>query len=298
MNRYERILGGLFGVACGDALGAAAEFMSKDEIEKKYGYLKDIISGGYWNLTLGEVTDDTMMTIAVAEGILDNPENPVEDIGRHFIEWYDDSPRFMGRIIRIALSEYKRCFDWSKTAYAAHQITGGMSAGNGSLMRCLPVALYYRDRDKMLEITAAQSQLTHYDRKATDACRFYNMLAYDYLNERPKTDTIRKYIEEYPEYGCVYTMTKNELKSTGYVFDTLVCALWCFINTSSFEEAVCEAVNLGGDADTVAAITGGLAGVYYGSNAVPARWKDKIEVRDKLISIAKRFAGIKDKIDG
>jgi len=165
MDRYERILGGLFGVACGDALGGTLEFMSKDEIKRKYGYLKDIIGGGCWDLKPGEVTDDTMMTIAVAEGILDNPENPIDDIGKHFIEWYDSKPRDIGNIIRIALGQYKRSNDWMKTAYYAHQVTGGKSAGNGSLMRCLPVALYYYDVEKMLEITASQSVLTHYDQK-------------------------------------------------------------------------------------------------------------------------------------
>lgn len=83
MDRYEIILGGPFEVACGDALGGTLEFMSKDEIKRKYGYLKDIIGGGCWALKPGEVTDDTMMTIAVAEGILDGPENYIEDIGKH-----------------------------------------------------------------------------------------------------------------------------------------------------------------------------------------------------------------------
>jgi ADP-ribosyl-[dinitrogen reductase] hydrolase len=111
MNRYERILGGLFGVACGDALGGTLEFMLKDEIKKEYGYLKDIIGGCCWDLAPGEVTDDTMMTIAVAEGILDNPPNPIEDIGKHFIKWYDSKPKDIGEIIQIALDEYKRSND-------------------------------------------------------------------------------------------------------------------------------------------------------------------------------------------
>jgi len=289
MDRYERILGGLFGVACGDALGGTLEFMSRDEIKRRYGYLKDIIGGGCWNLKPGEVTDDTMMTIAVAEGILDNPENPVEDIGKHFIKWYDSKPKDIGNIIRIALGEYKRNSDWMKVAYYAHQATGGKSAGNGSLMRCLPVALYYIDVEKMLEITASQSVLTHYDQKATDACQFYNLLVYDYLNDKPKVPAIREHIEKYPEYKQVFQVSKEELKPTGYVFDTLICALWCFINTSTFEDAVCEAANLGGDADTIAAITGGMAGVYYGFGAIPDRWKEKILVKEQLTSIAKRM---------
>lgn len=291
MDRYERILGGFFGVACGDAMGGTLEFMSKDDIKRKYGYLKDIIGGGCWDLKPGEVTDDTMMTIAVAEGIMDNPENPIEDIGKHFIEWYDNKPKDIGNIIRIALDEYKRSNDWMKTGYYAHQATGGMSAGNGSLMRCLPVALYYNDVKKMLEITASQSMLTHYDKKATDANQFYNLLVYNYLNDKPKVPAIKKHIEKYPEYEQVFKLLKEELKPTGYVFDTLICALWCFINTSTFEDAVCEAVNLGGDADTIAAITGGMAGVYYGYDAIPKRWKEKILIFEQLTSIAKRIIG-------
>jgi ADP-ribosyl-[dinitrogen reductase] hydrolase len=84
-------------------------------------------------------------------------------------------------------------------------------------------------------------------------------------------------------------LSKDQLKPTGYVVDTLICALWCFINTSSFEDAVCEAANLGGDADTIAAITGGMAGVYYGYNAIHDRWKEKILVKEQLTSIAKRM---------
>ena len=107
MDIHDRILGGLFGVACGDALGGTLELMSKYEIEREYGYLKDIIGGGCWNLQPGEVTDDTLMTIAVAEGILHNPENPIEYIGKYFIKWYDSNPKDIGNIIRIALGEYK-----------------------------------------------------------------------------------------------------------------------------------------------------------------------------------------------
>ncbi|HHW31103.1 MAG TPA: ADP-ribosyl-[dinitrogen reductase] hydrolase [Clostridiaceae bacterium] len=295
MNKNNRILGGLFGVACGDALGGTLEFMSKYEIEREYGYLKDIIGGGCWDLEPGEVTDDTMMTIAVAEGILDNPDNPVEDIGKHFIKWYDSRPKDIGNIIRIALGEYKRSKDWTKAALYAHEATGGMSAGNGSLMRCLPVALYYDDIEKMLEITTSQSLLTHYDQKATDACQFYNLLAYHYLNyEKSKIAAIIEYIEQYPEYKQVFHLSKKELMPTGYVVDTLICALWCFINTSSFEDAVCEAANLGGDTDTIAAITGGLAGVFYGHEAIPAGWKEKILVRERLYSIAEKIIEVKN----
>lgn len=298
MDRLNRVMGGLFGVACGDALGGTLEFMTVDEIAGKYGYLRNIIGGGYGNLVPGEVSDDTMMTIAVAEGILDNPADPIEDIGRHFIKWFDSRPRGIGRIVRFALGEYKRTNDWQKAALYAHRTANGMSAGNGSLMRCLPAALYYDDADKMCKVTAAQSLLTHYDKQAADACLFYNLMAYDYMHEKQKTDVINEHIKKYPEYKCVFGMSKEELKPTGYVFDTLVCVLWCFINTASFEEAVCEAANLGGDADTIAAITGGMAGVYYGYDSIPGRWKGKISVKERLISVSKRFVIAYNEMNG
>ena len=86
------IKGGLYGVAVGDALGGTTEFMSAGDIRAQYGYLQDIIGGGVWGLAPGEVTDDTMMTLCVAEGILQNPADPEEPIGRLFLEWYQSRP--------------------------------------------------------------------------------------------------------------------------------------------------------------------------------------------------------------
>jgi ADP-ribosyl-[dinitrogen reductase] hydrolase len=286
MEMNSRILGGLFGVACGDALGGTLEFLTRDEGKKKHGYLKDIIGGGCWDLEPGEVTDDTMMTIAVAEGILDSPENPINYIGERFMKWYLSKPKDIGEIIEFALREYSRSKDWSKTAKFVHDYSNGMSAGNGSLMRCIPVALYYGDINKMIEITVKQSKLTHWDEKATRACVFYNKLVNKYINGVSKIPAIREVIEEYPEYKTVFQIRKEELEPSGYVVDTLLCSLWCFINTTTFEDAVCEAVNLCGDADTIGAITGGLAGVYYGFEKIPERWKEKILIKDKLTEVA------------
>lgn len=293
MEKYSRILGGLFGVACGDALGGTLEFLTQEEGKKKYGYLKDIIGGGYWDLDAGEVTDDTMMTIAVAEGILDNPENPINYIGERFMKWYLSKPKDIGEIIEFALKEYSRSKDWSKTAKYVHDYSNGMSAGNGSLMRCIPVALIYDDINKMIEITEKQSKLTHWDEKATRACVFYNKLVNQYINNGSKIPVIRNVIKEYPEYNVVFKMSKEELNPSGYVVDTVICALWCFVNTATFEDAVCEAVNLCGDADTIGAIVGGLAGVYYGFNSVPERWRERIVLRDKLMEIAGKVQELK-----
>jgi len=290
VKRYDRIMGGLFGVACGDALGGTLEFMSKKQCIKKYGYLKDIIGGGPWELAPGEITDDTAMTIAVAKGILENPANPVDSIGHKFMEWFDSHPKDVGNTIRLALEEYGRVRDWKKASYYAHEISGGRSAGNGSLMRCLPAALYYDSEfDRMVDVTEAQSSLTHYDEKAGEACVLYNTLVYEYLKDEPKMPVIHRLLKKYPYYGRVLEICKEDLEPSGYVVDTLLCALWCFINTTSFEEAVCEAVNLCGDSDTIGAITGGLAGVYYGYEDIPDRWKDKILEGDTLKDLSCRI---------
>jgi len=277
-------------LACGDALGGTLEFLSKHEGRKKYGYLKDIVGGGCWGLHPGEVTDDTMMTIAVAEGILDNPENLIDFIGDRFMEWYFGKPKDIGNIIRFALGEFSSLKNWDKAAKSAHDFNNGMSAGNGSLMRCIPAALFYKDIDKMIEVTEKQSKLTHYDEKAARACVFYNRLVNRYLNGGSRICSMEEIIKDYPEYNTVFKITKSNHKPSGYVVDSLMCSLWCFINTNTFEDAVCEAVNLCGDADTIGAITGGLSGVYYGFDAIPARWSEKIIVGDKLIEIAQKFS--------
>lgn len=285
MKDFNKILGGLFGVACGDALGGTLEFLTEEEGREKYGYLKEIIGGGHLKLEPGEITDDTDLTIAVGRGILDEPAMPWRSIGKYFLEWGDKKPRSIGKTISMVFEEYKYCQDFAEAAYKTNAKLNGKSAGNGSLMRCIPVGLFYDEIDMVKMVSQIQSGLTHYDKLAGTACELYNSLVYGYLRSDSKMEIIEKVLDEYPEYKVVYEMKKENLKATGFVVDTLFCALWCFINTSNFEEAVCEAVNLCGDADTIGAITGGLAGSYYGFEAIPKRWRDKIIIKQELMDL-------------
>lgn len=293
MKKEDRIFGGLFGVACGDALGGTLEFLSKKEGKEEYGYLKEIIGGGVWNLKPGEVTDDTMMTIAVAEGILENPKDPLKSIGKNFISWYDTDPKDVGNTVKLAMEGYKKYNSWKKASSYAHKQLSQHSAGNGTLMRCIPVALYYDDLKNIIKISKEQSMLTHYDEKAAEACELYNTIIYRYLNGEEKLKVIEEETLKYQDYEDIMSTKKIELSPSGYVVDTLQCALWCFINTSNSEDAICEAVNIYGDPDTIGAIAGGLAGVYYGIDNIPKRWREKILVKDKLIEIGRK---IEDKV--
>lgn len=292
MERLNRILGGLFGVASGDALGATLEFLSQEEGRKTYGYVKNIIGRGHWRLKPGQVTDDTMMTLCIAEGIIENPECPIEAIGNKFVKWYNTNPKDIGMTCELSIKKYIETCDWKKASLYVHNVSKGRTAGNGTIMRCIPIALYYRDYNKMVDVTRQQSRMTHYDEKASDACVIYNTVVYKYLNGEPKEKAILGTIGSSENYKDVMNMKKEELIPSGYVVDTLRCAIWCFMNNSNLENTVCEAANLCGDADTVAAVTGGLAGVYYGYNSIPKRWKDKIVVKNKLINIGERINNI------
>jgi ADP-ribosyl-[dinitrogen reductase] hydrolase len=289
LKNLDKVLGGLFGVACGDALGATLEFSSVEDGFNKYGYLKDIVGGGPFDVKPGEITDDTEMTIAVAKGILEEPTMPWKTIGSYFVKWYESKPKDIGNITRMAIEEYSACKDWGEAAYRTDKKLSGKTGGNGSLMRCIPVGLYYDDINKVKSISKIQSGLTHYAKEAALACELYSTLVYEYLRNPSKMGVIEKTLDNYPIYSNVFYMKKEELKPTGYVVDTLRCALWCFMNTTDFETAVCEAVNLCGDSDTIGAITGGLAGVFYGYDAIPDRWKDKIIIKQELMELARNI---------
>jgi ADP-ribosyl-[dinitrogen reductase] hydrolase len=135
----DKIKGGLFGLAIGDALGATTEFMTKEEIKVQYGRVTEIVGGGYWGLEIAETTDDTDMMIAVAWGIISNSKQPIEEIGKQFLNWQNSNPKDIGETTRTVFQNYNG--DWFKAAEVAHHNLNGKSAGNGTLMRCLPVAL-------------------------------------------------------------------------------------------------------------------------------------------------------------
>lgn len=282
---FNHIKGALFGVAVGDALGAVTEFMNQDEIRAKYGYLTEMTGGGWLGVEPGETTDDTAMTIAVAKGLLANPSEPMGRIGMEFKKWVETNPRDIGNIIRTTFDCYDG--DWFKAAEKAHKVLSGRSAGNGSLMRCLPVALAYGDLTKMEEITALQSKMTHYDDLASEACLIYNRIANRLLKGEPLKSSIKEEIQE-TRY-CDAIREQPDVLPNGYVVNTLIWVLNILWNSSSFEESVQKAANLGGDSDTIGAIAGGIAGLYWGFEAIPDRYAEVLEPKEELETLAEKL---------
>lgn len=283
----DRIKGALFGLAIGDALGGTTEFLTKEEIQKKYGVLKEIVGGGVWKLEKGETTDDTAMTVAVARGILVNPQDPVEEIGEEFLKWYASNPKDIGNIIRVVLGLYNG--DWFETAKKAHhQYLYGQSAGNGSLMRCLPVSLAYQDIQTVEAITRKQSKMTHYDSLADEACVIYNRIAFYVLHGKDLKESIKDEIKG-TNYETALTGKKPTCEPSGFVADTMNWVLYWLLNCDSYLDVVVGAANEGHDSDTVAAIAGGLAGLACGFEKLPSGYCDVLKERRELDDLAQEL---------
>jgi len=294
----NRIAGALYGVAIGDALGAPLEFMSKDEIARKHGRVTDMIGGGWLNVKPGEVTDDTQMTLAVAEGIIANPDDPIQEIGVHFIEWVKSGPKDIGgtcsmSIRGAATRSHQKAPNkkkWIEASKYTCETNGGRSGGNGALMRTVYPGLYYEGQLEAVETAATIAQMTHWDEKSTEACILYTGMIH-LITGSNNDDGAWLHINRTLK-GSEYKLEpKKGVEPTGYVVDSFKCALHGLATTETFEGAIIEAANLGGDADTIAAITGGLAGAIYGYKEIPERWIQTLDPNtraqlDRLVDAA------------
>jgi ADP-ribosylglycohydrolase len=290
----DKIRGALYGVAIGDALGGPLEFMNAEQIKQKYGgRVTEMVGGGWLSLTPGETTDDTAMTLAVCEGIMENSSAPIEPIGRRFIEWVNTAPKDIGmtcaRSIQTARANLATGMDaeaaWGTAGKRTAEENGDRSGGNGALMRTIGTALVYEDAEERAERTTQIAEMTHYDALSSDICRYY-------------ADAVHRFIKDEQDAGLIplYTMAgvseygfSNCVNPSGWAPESMECAFFAFITEGDFENALITAVNLGGDADTIGAITGGLAGAYYGYDAIPQRWIEAIpaDIRERLDAFAK-----------
>lgn len=275
-ERQDKIRGALFGVAVGDALGGPLEFMSAEEIQKKHGRVTEMIGGGWLDLDPGETTDDTAMTLAVAEGILEDPDLPYQAIGDRFIDWYQSGPKDIGNAcascIRIA-SENGR--NWLKASQDYQAAVGRPVEGNGALMRTIYPALYYTAEDQRRTITRGIAMMTHFGQQSANTCEEYVEAVHAAINGE-----------------MVLMRFTPGAEPTGYVVDSYNVAVESIIQARSFADALIKAVNRGGDADTIGAICGGMAGAMYGYTEIPQRWIKCLDekLREKLEYLAIKAA--------
>lgn len=259
MDKKERILGSLVGFAIGDAMGATTEFMDPIRIKAQYGTVDRIIGGGWLELEPGAITDDTQMTLIVYRAMHDcedRPQRTLEAICRGFRAWADNNPPDVGGACLRAIYGTRSCKPeaWIYHNELRQAKRGRPDQGNGGLMRCLVPCLAGD-----LDLAHDQSYLTHSD----PIHEVYITLYYELIKEA--LEGKRLHIASKKQYP------------TGHVMNTERNAEFWFLSTRSFKDAIVGAVNDGGDADTIAALTGGLAGAYYGMSAIPAEWVNALD---------------------
>lgn len=296
-GRYH---GALLGLAAGDALGAPAEFLSPEQIAERWGVLTDMVGGGPHDMAPGETTDATEMTLALAESLVAAGRFDPDDIARRYLDWFATGPKDVSLTVRTVLLSLRAGTSLDMVSRRAHEILGSPGAGNGSLARCLPIALLYRaDAEARRDISLRESALTHFDRLAGWACAAFNDLVTEALEGRLRSSLLpvaSRYDDEDARVSDVLreaaVAEPEEIHSSAAVLDTLRAAIWCTVHAQSLEEAVVLAVNLGNDSGTTGAVTGALAGAHFGSEAIPPRWLQHLQSRERVVAAAGRLADL------
>ena len=292
----------ILGVAVGDALGVPVEFKARRTflVTGMQGY-------GTHNQPAGTWSDDTSLTLALADSFLTDDVN-LEGIARRFTEWYDNA----------AYTPHGKVFDvGNATAKAIERLKKGVTPeqsggagerdnGNGSLMRIAPLAFYMfgiRKAEERFRLVKEVSSLTHAHEWSVAACYIYvemlNKLrmgrtkkaAYAELREDfargvpfISKETLAKFVRILE--NDISALPEEDIRSSGFVIDTLEAAFWCFLTTDNYKDAVLKAVNLGDNTDTTGAVTGALAGLAYGLEGIPQEWREQLAAYDEVRRIA------------
>lgn len=292
----------ILGVAVGDALGVPVEFKARGSfrVTGMQGY-------GTHNQPPGTWSDDTSLTLALADNLLpDACDLPC--IAWGITEWYDNA----------AYTAHGKVFDvGNATAKAIERLKKGVAPeraggadekdnGNGSLMRIAPLTFYMygiMKPEKRFRIVKEVSSITHAHEWSVAACYIYVELlnklrmgrapraAYaelqdDFRRGAPfiSKETLKKF--DRILRADISALPEKDIRSSGFVIDTLEAALWSFLTTENYKDAVLRAVNLGDDTDTTGAVTGALAGLAYGLESIPQKWIDQLAAYEEVRRIA------------
>lgn len=269
----------VYGFAVGDALGVPHEFKERGTFQcegmDEYGTHKQ--PKGTWS-------DDTSMLIATCDSIKQNKGKiNVEDIAYRFWKWlFQAHYNCNGMVFDVGNTTHAALRKWSEVQDAS--ICGGTGQydnGNGGLMRILPLAYVDARVQELFEVCG----ITHNTELSQRACLIYTD-AIEQAEEYKKLDEIDfNYYGTFPGFERLAelpNLTEDQIKSTGYVVDTLEAALWCFVMTDNYRDCVLKAVNLGGDTDTIAALAGGLAGAAYGMESIPEEWIETLRSKELI----------------
>ncbi len=282
MSLKSKFIGALIGSAIGDALGAPLEGNSMEEVNSVYG--ED------WKMISGRYTDDTEMMIGVAESLIENKGFNGADMAAKFIQNYH-ARRGYGPGTKEALRRIREGESWEE---ASGKLFGGKgSYGNGAAMRVAPVGIFYYDNaDKLREIAYKSSHVTHSHELGKEGAAlqaFSIALAVQGTEKEAMLHDLKEFVknviykEKLRKIEALLAKEADkkaiisELGNGEEAFNSVPTAIYSFLRFDSFKDAVVYAISLGGDADTIGAMTGAISGAYYGEGAIPEEWEEKLE---------------------
>ncbi|MCO6174653.1 ADP-ribosylglycohydrolase family protein [Flavobacterium sp. NRK F10] len=306
----DKLYGALFGLAIGDALGVPVEFKSR-EFLKKYP-VQDMQENGSHGQPKGTWSDDSSLAFCLAESLCEGFD--IDKIALLFLQWYNEeiwTPH--GTVFDIGIATRK----------AIHRISQGESPvlcggfnigdnGNGSLMRILPLVFCLKkekDYHVVYQRVKDVSSITHAHFRSVFSCFIYIVYALEIMKGLNKKEAYHKMKEVVSDFISdksfnkmelqlfdrvlrtdISNLKENEIRSGGYVLDSLEAGLWCVLNSDNYEETVLKAVNLGEDTDTTGAIAGGLAGLIYGYKIIPEKWISQLVRKDDITKLCDRLS--------
>jgi ADP-ribosyl-[dinitrogen reductase] hydrolase len=286
----DRALGCMLGLAVGDAVGTAVEFKPRDSFPP----LADMVGGGPFKLAAGEWTDDTTMALCLAESLLALGGLDQKDLMQRFQRWLEHGENTVpGRCFDIGVTTRAAIERFMADGFPAAGSSAPDTAGNGSLVRLAPLAIFCLGQRELGEMLAEkQSYTTHAAKECIDACRLFMAQLLDALDGADKNAATRPRVMNltpkvlFINAGEWRSKTRDQISSSGYVVNTLEAALWSVWQADNFRDAVLTAANLGDDSDSVAAVAGQIAGALYGVTAIPPQWLAKLAWRDKIERLA------------
>lgn len=290
----------IIGHAVGDALGVPVEFKKRKELDENP--VKDMMGFGTYKVPEGSWSDDTSMTLctldALKGGVVD-----YEKIMENFEKWYfNASFTPTGVVFDVGTTCVYAIYNhyMSKKPYYECGLFDEMSNGNGSLMRIHPIALYLYNKsmpiNEKIEIIHTVSSLTHAHERSKIGCGIYAFVLWELIKNPCKQSVMegllkaKEFYKDYSEIGhydeifnsVISEILRDKIESSGYVVSTLLASIWCLLTTSSYNDCVLKAVNLGGDTDTISAIAGSLAGSLYGYEGIDPYWLETLISRKDI----------------
>jgi ADP-ribosyl-[dinitrogen reductase] hydrolase len=286
----------LLGLACGDALGEPIEGWSFDRIAVEHGTLTEFVHG---RVPPGGLTDDTEQALRVARSLVECDGFDPDDASRRFVEWFEGGAVGIGGLTRRVLRRIADGDDWERASRESWENSPeGRNAGNGSVMRCSPIAVAHaHDFDKLTTASRTATKLNRCDPRCVYGCELLNRTIAGYLrgDPQPLEDALSALPEGAPnELITAVEPVPNEidpemLSPTGYVVDTLQAATYHALTADDAESAIVNAVNGGGDADTIGAVAGAIAGARFGASNLPDRWVDELDRGDELCRLGREL---------